>query len=84
MVCRSVAVIWLPLLLLFSTQQANAWASSEEKTKPNFLVILVDEKGRVIGMIFASSRLTETGWAAAASEFEEIKDQAGPPIALSC
>ncbi len=45
---------------------------------------LVDEAGRVIGIIFASSRLTETGWAAAASEFDEIKDLAGPPIPLAC
>ncbi len=45
---------------------------------------LVDENGRVIGIIFASSRLADTGWAAAASEFEAIKDLAGPPIPLAC
>lgn len=45
---------------------------------------LVDADGRIIGLVFASSRLTETGWAAAASEFEEIGDLAGDPIPLSC
>ena len=45
---------------------------------------VLDDRDRIIGMVFASSRSSDTGWAVAASELVSVKDEAGPPIPLSC
>lgn len=45
---------------------------------------VVDDDGRVIGMVFASTRASETGWAVAGSELVDIAALAGAPIPLTC
>ena len=45
---------------------------------------LLGDDEHIIGMVFASSRTSDTGWAIAASELETIADNAGEPIVLSC
>lgn len=45
---------------------------------------LIGTDDRVIGMVFASSRVDETGWAVAGSELVDIANNAGDAIELSC
>lgn len=45
---------------------------------------IVDDDGSIIGMIFASTRASETGWAVAGSELLDIASLAGAPIPLTC
>ncbi len=45
---------------------------------------VVDKSGRIIGLVFASSRSSETGWAVAGSELLDIASKAGAPIDLTC
>lgn len=45
---------------------------------------IVDPSGRMIGMVFASSRNDDTGWAVAGSELVDIAARAADPLALSC
>ncbi len=45
---------------------------------------VVDADGRMIGMVFATSRVGESGWAVAANEIESAIDQVGDPIELTC
>jgi S1-C subfamily serine protease len=45
---------------------------------------IVDDKDRIIGMVFAASRAGETGWTIAASELLDVADQIGEPIDLTC
>lgn len=45
---------------------------------------LIDDDGRIIGLVFASSRATDTGWAIAGSELLDVASLAGDPIPLTC
>ncbi len=45
---------------------------------------VIDTSGRIIGLVFASSRGSETGWAIAGSELLDIASKAGAPIDLAC
>lgn len=48
---------------------------------------VVDDQGRVIGMVFATARDGERGWATASSELQRAADEAdlnGPAIDLNC
>lgn len=45
---------------------------------------VIDDDTRLIGMVFASSRTAETGWAVAGSELLDIASLAGVPIPLTC
>ena len=45
---------------------------------------LIDQDGGMIGMVFASSRSADTGWAVAGSELLDIASLAGSPIPLTC
>lgn len=45
---------------------------------------VIDDQGRMIGMIFASSRSTDTGWAVASAELIDVASLAGSPIPLNC
>jgi len=45
---------------------------------------VIDDENRMIGMVFSSSRSTETGWAVAGSELTDIADLAGSPMPLTC
>lgn len=45
---------------------------------------VVDDQGRIIGIVFASTRASDTGWAVAGSELVDIASLAGAPITLTC
>jgi S1-C subfamily serine protease len=45
---------------------------------------IVDDEGRIIGMVFATSRTGRTAWTVAASELVDALDQIGEPIELTC
>lgn len=45
---------------------------------------VLDDQNRMIGMVFATSRISDTGWAIAASELETVPAEIGPPIELIC
>ena len=45
---------------------------------------VIDEEGRVIGLVFATSRTGDTGWAIAGSELVSVPELAGPVIPLPC
>lgn len=45
---------------------------------------VIDDEGRIIGLVFASSRGTDTGWAIAGSELLDVASLAGTPIPLTC
>ena len=45
---------------------------------------VIDDEGQVIGIIFATSRTNESGWAIAASEYVAAMAQPEKPIKLSC
>lgn len=45
---------------------------------------VIDENGRIIGLVFASNRTADTGWAIAGSELIDISSLAGATIPLTC
>lgn len=45
---------------------------------------VIDDEERIIGIVFASTRSSDTGWAVASSELVDIATLAGEPIALTC
>jgi S1-C subfamily serine protease len=45
---------------------------------------IIDTEGRIIGMVFATSRTGDTGWAIAGGELVAVEDRAGAPIPLRC
>jgi hypothetical protein len=45
---------------------------------------VVDDDGRIAGLVFASSRVGERGWAVAASELSGVLSLVGEPLVLSC
>ena len=45
---------------------------------------IVDDEGRIIAMVFATSRTGQTAWTIAASELLDAVDEIGEPIDLTC
>jgi S1-C subfamily serine protease len=45
---------------------------------------VVDDDGRIAGLVFASSRVGERGWVVAASELSGALTSIGEPLVLSC
>lgn len=45
---------------------------------------VIDDEGQMIGMVFASSRSSDTGWAVAGSELIDVATLASSPIPLIC
>lgn len=45
---------------------------------------VIDDQGQVIGIVFAASTTSETGWAIAASEFEAAMAQPSRSVDVSC
>lgn len=45
---------------------------------------VIDDEDRIIGMVFATSRTGDTGWAVAGTELVTVGTRAGTPIPLPC
>ena len=45
---------------------------------------VIDVEGRIIGLVFATSRTGDTGWAIAGSELVPVRDLAGAAVRLPC
>lgn len=45
---------------------------------------VVDDEGRIAGLVFASSRVGERGWVVAVSELTGVLASLGEPLVLSC
>lgn len=45
---------------------------------------VLDDEGRVIGLVFASSRGDDRGWAVASTDLASALDDIGPPIEIDC